>query len=182
MKGVNPSNVRDRGYSGESSLSLAEIKDRERTMAVAMAQPHRMGVSAAHGDAWQASALGRFVRTQWSDKSRQREMWGAGERYAQLIDEERIRRGLTPRQCAEAQTAVSGLTLQEQFDRRREAEQALSDAEGAIREVDNQSVGAVRTLAWEDREIPDRLHGRAANALYKLSVYFERLDKPKVIR
>ena len=33
------------GYSGESALSVADLREEERTKAVVMAQPHRQGVS-----------------------------------------------------------------------------------------------------------------------------------------
>jgi hypothetical protein len=174
--------VRQRGYSGESSLSNADLLERDRVMAVALAQPHRIGVSAHHDDAWMASALGRFCRVHWRDKGTQHDRWNDGERYAQLIDAERISRGLTPRQCAESSTAGSQLTLEEMYARRSDASHALRAATEAMFQADPQAPRAVRDLAWEDQCIPARLNGRAYHGLYLLSVHFERLDKPKSVR
>ena len=171
--------MESRGLSGQTTLNENAQRKREDVMSVAMAQPHRIGVSPFPDDAWMATALGRFCRAHWRDKDTQRDYWGHGERYAQLVDAERIARGDPPRQCAEVQTAGSPLTLEEARERRAEADGRLRDAEDEMREVDAQAVAAVRTLAWEELDIPARLHGRAYNALWKLSVHFARIDSQR---
>ena len=169
-----------RGLSGYQTP--AEIKDAQAIMRVAMAQPHRLGVSPFPADAWMATALGRFCRRHWRDRDTQHGYWQVGERYAQLVDCDSLARGLSPRRCAEAQTSGSELTMVELRERRLDAARHLSDAEDAMREVDNQAPRAVFRLAWEDLDLVATLEGRAYNALYKESVYFERLDRPKTSR
>lgn len=172
----------NRGDHSRSSLSSREIRERDAIMAVAMAQPHRVGVSDLPSDAWMASALGRFCRSHWRDRDTQHARWQDGERYAQLIDAERISRRFPPRQCAQADTTGSQLTLAEMYERRAEAAHALCEAEDAMRQADPKAPPAIRMLAWEDQCIPARLNGLAFHALYLLSVHFERLDKPKSVR
>jgi hypothetical protein len=162
-----------------SVLHKKRRDERDEIMSVVMKQPHRVGVSAYPDDAWMATALGRFCRSRWNDKGTQKARYDDGERYAQLIDSERISRGEPPRQCAEIQTSGSAQTMEDALKKRIEAESAVQDAEDAMREVDGRAVRAVRELAWHDRDIAAELGGRAYNALYKLSVHFERMDKPR---
>ena len=168
-----------RGLSGQTMLSKKQQEGEADIMSVAMNQPHRRGLSIFPADAWMVTALGRFCCAHWRDSGTQREYWRVGERYAQLVDDERISRGEPPRQCAEIETGGSSLTVAEAMDRRQHAESRLAEAEDAMREVDARAVRAVRDLAWGDLEINATLHGLTFNALYKLSVHFERIDKPK---
>jgi hypothetical protein len=168
-----------RGLSGQTMLSTRQQEDEAEIMSVARNQPHRQGVSTFPGDAWMTTALGRFCCARWRDIGTQREHWRVGERYAQLVDAERIARGEPPRQCAESETGESSLTVAEAMDRRKHAESRLAEAEDAMREVDARAVRAVRDLAWSDLDIRAHLHGLTFNALYRLSVHFERIDKPK---
>ena len=86
--------TQSRGLSGQTTLNEGAQRKREDVMSVAMNQPHRIGVSPFPDDAWMATALGRFCRAHWRDKDTQRGYWGqVGERYAQLVDAERIARG-----------------------------------------------------------------------------------------
>ena len=168
-------------YSGQSLLSSAELMTEEQIMSVANAQPHRRGVANHPDHAWKASALGRFVRMHWHSADGQREHWLVGERYAQLIDAERLARGLKPRQCGESLDPVV-LTLEERQRLRVATRSALKDANDAIREIGPSSIAiraiaAIRRLAWEDRDTGPYSDCLVVHGLYKLRVHFERLDQ-----
>ena len=141
-------------------------------MRVAMAQPHRLGVSPFPADAWMATALGRFCRRHWRDRDTQHGYWQVGERYAQLVDcdRDRARRlkarasALTDKRPFELTSTMVG-SLRE---RRLDAARHLSDAQKTqCVEVDNQAPRSVFRLAWEDLDLVATLEGRAYNALYK---------------
>ena len=169
-------------YSGQSLLSSSELQTEQEIIAVANAQPHRRGVVNHPDHAWKASALGRFVRMHWHSADGQREHWLVGERYAQLIDDERIARGLPPRQCSPIETGSETLTDDERKRRRVATHTALEDANDAIREIGPNSIAiraiaAIRRLAWEDRDTGPYADCLVVHGLYKLRVHFERLER-----
>jgi hypothetical protein len=161
-------------------LRRSTIKEDE-IMSVALAQPHRRGVSSHPADAWQTTALGRLTRLLWSWESA-KEHWIVGERFARLVDAERIARGFTPRQCAEIVTSGSSMTDEEKKEARQVAEGALNEAKAAIRAIDGEAVQILYQLAWEDRDAPRSEERHAYNGLYALRLHFEAVDRPKVKR
>lgn len=174
---LGQSQAETRGVSGYQTP--AELRDQAEIMGVVLNQPHRIGISSFPADKWMLTALGRFCAVHWKDKGTQHDYWLIGERYAQLIDAERIARGWPPRQCAESTSLPEPRTLQEALKRRDDMAKAVTEANEEILTVDKAAVGAIYRLAWEDRGILDRMHGIAFNALYRLSVYFEREDRPR---
>jgi len=169
-------------YSGQSMLSSAELMTEDQILSVANAQPHRRGVVNHPDHVWKATALGQFVRMHWHSGEGQREHWLVGERYAQLIDEERMARGLPPRQTAASTDPPAGLTMEERQRLRVATHTALEDANDAIREIGPNSVAtraiaAIRRLAWEDRETGPYADCLVVHGLYKLRVHFDRLDR-----
>jgi hypothetical protein len=146
--------------------------------AVVLSQPHRKGSDSLLS----GSALGRFCLRRWRNESARQENWDVGERYAQLIDQERISMGLHPRQKAEIETyGIGGMTVAEQHEFRAEARAYLRDAEAAIREVDDRTVRIIRSLAYDDMDLRQDDEGRAYNGMYKLRIHFEAVDRPRRI-
>lgn len=153
-----------------------ELAAEAQIMAVALAQPHRRGIPSAPSFAWLTTALGQFCRRHWRNEDAMREHWLVGEWFAQLIDAERIARGFTPRQCAEAATLGSSMSIEERLEVREATADALRQAEAAIREVDDRAVRAVHRVTWDDLPPIPTDEGRVYNGLFKLRRHFEALD------
>jgi hypothetical protein len=156
-----------------------EVETEQEIMGVALDQPHRRGISSHPADAWMLTALGRFCTANWRDRDTQWSHWRYGDRYAQLIDADRIARGWPPRQCAAASPLGEPSTLQEAIDRRQRAANAILEANEEMMIVSRDAAGTIYRLAWEDMGISEKLYRIAFNALYRLRVHFERVDKPK---
>jgi hypothetical protein len=163
-------------------MTRREIEDEAKIMSVALNQPHWIGKTYHPSNGWMSTSLGCFCRDHWTSRETQKDYWDIGDRYAQIIDDERIARGLTPRQCAAAADPPKETTDEERADARRKAERALRDAEDEIRMVDNKAVRVLQRLCWDDLDIAANDVGRAFNGLYRLSVHFERLDTARRIR
>jgi hypothetical protein len=165
------------GYSGQTMLNAFELEREAAIKSVVNNQAHRIGISDNPNDAWRATALGRFCERYWS-REPAKEHWEIGERYARLVDDELASHGFRPRQCAVSEYG-NELTVEEQLEKRRIAEERLEDAESAMRRVDYQTPGLVKTLAWEDMELPADKEGRVRHGLYFLRLHFEALDTRK---
>lgn len=140
---------------------------------VVLDQPHRRGSD----HLFSGFALGRFCLRHWRDWETQRDYCDAGERFARLIDIERLDRGERARQNAEIDTYPQARTIEEQMKRRAESAARVRDAEDAIREAGFSAVRIVRALVYDDRDLLAWQEGRAYAGLYKLRVHFEGLDK-----
>ena len=142
---------------------------------VALDQPHRRGSDSPMS----GFALGRFCLRHWADEGTQRDYCDIGERYARLIDVERLDRGERARQNAELDTYPEPRTVAEQMERRERSAAAVREAEDAIRQVDLSTVRILRSLAYDDHDLPAWQEGRAYAGLYKLKIHFEGLDKKR---
>lgn len=165
---------------GKIELSRARVYsvDEREARAVVLSQPHRKGSDSLLS----GCALGRFCLRRWRNDGARQEHMDVGERYAQLIDRERISVGLHPRQKAESETyGLGGMTIAEQMEFRVEAKADLREAEAAIREVDDRTVRIVRSLAYDDLDLRADDEGRAYHGLYKLRTHFEAIDGPRRI-
>ncbi len=95
-----------------------------------------------------------------------RTRYAAGIAYAELVEDERIARGLKPKFInAMGETHVrNALTYQQQMAWREMTEMKLKKAEDVLREVDNLTVKVIRTLAYEGNEISPYCVGRQSMA------------------
>lgn len=140
---------------------------------VVIDQPHRRGSDSLLS----GFALGRFCLRHWRDEGAQRDYCDVGERYARLIDVERLDLGLPARQNAEVNTYPLPRTIAEQWERRTKSAEAVREADDAMRAVDLSTIRIVRALVYDDLDLPVQQEGRAYNGLYKLKIHFEGLDK-----
>src|SRR6185437_3972092 len=171
--------LKARAISGTQDPRTAARQAEEQS--VVMAQPHREGVSARPADAWMATAAGQFCRRHWPDS----EAWGywrGGERYARLIDDDRIAWGLPPRQCAMQQAGESSMTISEQRERRFEASGLVEACRSAIRGAGVSIPLTVRDLVWGDIMPPQSIWTGVADGIRRLSVHFESMAAKKKYR
>ena len=169
--------LKARAISGTQDPRTAARQAEEQS--VVMAQPHREGVSARPADAWMATASGQFCRRHWPDS----EAWGywrGGERYARLIDDDRIAWGLPPRQCAMQQAGESSMTISEQRERRFEASGLVRACGASIREAEVNM--ALINLVWGDIMPPQSIWSGVADGFKRLSVHFESMAAKKKYR
>src|SRR6185312_14354551 len=172
--------------SGQTTLTKAQQETEAEIMAVALNQPHRVGLppyQQTDADYW-SSELGKFVRRYHSggdDPKTYRDStpfarYRAGTRFAQVIDDDLVASGLAPRQRGEAEWA--GELSQEAVEARKELCRYLrANVEATALSVDPRAVASLRTLCHEGMPIPERLHSLTRNALYLVSIHFG-IEKP----
>jgi hypothetical protein len=142
---------------------------RADAVSVALAQPHRAGSD----DPLSGSALGRYCLRRWPGEHRRgfrEDRCEAGNRYAVVIDNDRVACGFSPRLFG----GVNGsdkLSEQELRDRRVECAKARADAEAQIRDIPR-AVAVMSRLCWEDRECGPYDEDVMFHALYRLAMHF----------
>ncbi len=155
----------------------AEQREEERIKSVAWNQPGRRDAENPD-DRDHGSALGRFCLRWYRDADLRFTRRRAGEQFAELVDEERVARGLHPRQTSASLARVECLDDDKLLERKEAAVRRLKEAEAAIRDGGHASVSAAYELAYHDRDIPDEGELWASNALYHLSTFFKLEKRP----
>ena len=143
---------------------------RADAVSVVLSQPHRGGVD----DRLAGSALGRYCLRRWPGDARREMREGrheAGNRYAQVIDDDRVARGMAPRLYGQA--GVGGEQTDQQLRARRElCAQKRADAEWQIRDLHSRAVTVMDRLCWEDRECGPYDEDLVFHALYRFAKHF----------
>jgi hypothetical protein len=142
---------------------------RADAVSVALAQPHRAGSD----DPLSGSALGRYCLRRWPGDHRRgfrEDRCEAGNRYAIVIDNDRVACGMAPRLYGE--TGKGGELDDAQLRARRvECAKARADAEAQIRDIPR-AVPVMSRLCWEDREYGPYDEDVVFHALYRLAMHF----------
>ena len=146
--------------SGHRSKEVAETQ--AQIMSVALNQPHRRGIKD-------------------KDQSRaglREELWEAGRRYGEVCRQGKAAKGFATYQARE-QVVAGGATLTDaQIAAMNQlAVQRWADAEGVLRGIIGRLPKAMEMLCFDELEPRPTDHGVLAQGLYRLALYFGKIDQ-----
>ena len=164
--------------SGHRSKEVAETQ--AQIMSVALNQPHRRGIKdkdqsrAGSASLRILDPLGRFCRAQ----GLREELWEAGRRYGEVCRQGKAAKGFATYQARE-QVVAGGATLTDaQIAAMNQlAVQRWADAEGVLRGIIGRLPKAMEMLCFDELEPRPTDHGVLAQGLYRLALYFGKIDQ-----